>query len=102
LVLALALAAHGVHMMVTGRPPFRSAKAERASQAKPQGASLLFLAFAMLAMALPRVLDWPDGWQIASSVLCFAFLAGMLVMRAKAKKAASSNSTESRDVHSTP
>lgn len=99
LALGCLMAAQSVYALVTGRFPPPSHKVERASQVRPKAWSLMFLALAVVALGLPRVLDSPSEWQIAFHVLVLVFLVGVGVMRAKAEKAA--NSTESRDVHRT-
>lgn len=94
------MAAQSVYVLVTGRSSPLYSKGGRALPVRPHAWMLLFLALAIITMALPRALDLPDEWLIASTVLAFFFLAGVFVMRAKMKKAA--NSTESRDVHQAP
>ncbi|MER5646082.1 hypothetical protein [Streptosporangium sp. NPDC002524] len=100
LAVGCVMIAQSVYALVTGRFPPLYSKGDPASPLRPHAWTTLFLALAIVATALPRVLDWSDEWLIASIVLASLFLAGVFVMRARAKKAASP--TESRDIDPVP
>jgi peptidoglycan/LPS O-acetylase OafA/YrhL len=100
LALGCVIVAQSVYTLVTGRFPPLYSKGDRALPVRPHAWYLLFSALAVVAMTLPRALDWPPEWLIVFTVLGIALVGGAVVVRMKGKKAESS--TESRDTDRTP
>ncbi|MEU4406367.1 hypothetical protein AB0F88_17735 [Streptosporangium sp. NPDC023963] len=93
---ACVMAVQGVYLLVTGRFPPLSTKGERAFPARTHAWTLLASALACVAMALPRLLDWPAEALIVCLGLAIALLAGVAVVRRKATKEAGSTGARDR------
>ncbi|MGS2645500.1 hypothetical protein [Streptosporangium sp. LJ11] len=100
LVLGCVMVAQSVYTLATGRFPPLYSKGDRALPVRPYAWYLLLFWLALVALALPQVLDWPSEWRIVSLVFVVAFVAGAVVVRMKMKKA--ERSMESGDTHRTP
>ncbi|MEU4538326.1 hypothetical protein AB0G15_26105 [Streptosporangium sp. NPDC023825] len=81
------LAAHGVHVLVTGRAPRAISGPGKILQVRPYAWSMVFFAFFAVSTASPRLLGRTDQLSLtAFTLLALAFVVVALTLMARAKK----------------
>jgi hypothetical protein len=81
------MAAHSVHVLVTGRAPRVASGRSRVLRVRPYAWSLLFFALFTVSTASPRLLGWTDELSLTVfTLLALAFVMVALTLMAKAKK----------------
>lgn len=87
LAIGCVLAAHGVHVLVTGRAPRVVSGPGRILQVRPYAWSMLFFALFAVSTASPRLLGLTDELSLTVfTLLALAFAVVALTLMARAKK----------------
>ncbi|MEU8384171.1 hypothetical protein [Streptosporangium sp. NPDC048865] len=87
LAIGCVLAAHSVHVLVTGRAPRAVSGPGHVLRVRLYAWSLLFFAFFAVSTAAPRLLGWTDQLSLTVfTLLALAFAVVALTLMARAKK----------------
>ncbi|MFF3437135.1 hypothetical protein [Streptosporangium sp. NPDC002721] len=98
LAVGCVIAAHSVHVLVTGRAPRVVAGPGHVLRVRLYAWSMLFFALFAVSTASPRLLGWTDELSLTVfTLLALAFAVVALALMAKAKKVLTSTTSRDRE-----